>query len=543
MNDFPLFRENIWANLTEKLYKMVTHHSGFYDNFAIICWVMTILFFLLTCGQKTQKSYPKLFDKKIFKWEWTKYNVICLSLFVLTLIYFLYLLYSSEISWFRHFDTMGFTIYAFGYAPPLIYDKIRFFPLGHSQLNLYFAVSYNQYIVRVFLFANLLIWLGIAYRFLSFIPIWKRLLALSALVMTPAIFTGTNCFIYAEAFMLIFVFLFLICLRKYDLTAQKRYLYGALFFANMCLYFKETNTMIFMGILLVSLFWNILSRRLTFKSFLHPIQLIRQYPFELLMAGLTITFYIYMFQYCSPFGDNNSYLNDRMGGWIPFVKANISETALMIISCLIFIWRIGTGKINKKSNPMMNDGLFLGALIFYLVMAFYFGMRQHYGGTHYMMMASVMNMMYIIINLKSAMLFIPFYVVLMGYSVYSNYEVIGEEYEKYYRQAMVYMIEQTPGKRITFSTTKDIANYYVTSQVYQMEFPEYHFLMLAPKGAVRSSQWLTIFDTNEIKENTYFLAYAWQEREAKRRLNGLEYIEVLKNPRFILYRVFSYKYN
>lgn len=398
MLDQPWFNTGILEDLCFKIFFFLKY-QGFLLTFTFVLSVLYLIYRFYKKHPATYFAYQNIFppaQPKATRKDIPAF-LLCIGCFIL----FIILLYSTENSFFRNFDTMFFSdTITKNYAKPSIETSLRYFPLGHAEWNIFLAITHNALLIKAILVLYAAVILYLLYLFLDFFTVTKRLFLISTLLLTPAVFSGINSMIYPDRNMLIFILLALIALKKYSRTQTPKYLWLSVLFATISLYYKESVFAFYCGILFMSFLYH-------FKQikWSHPLQTAQKFPFECLLGLAIVDFFISCGLNTFFFREGMSYLIGKEQSIITMLYIYRYDILLLAISYVLFI-RYGLQNFKEKANPMCREGFFVGAL-FFATIVFSLGILPPYqiDRTYYMMLSSFFCLIYIAFYINRKIIF------------------------------------------------------------------------------------------------------------------------------------------
>ena len=296
--------------------------------------------------------------------------------------------YTQEMSLFANFDLMSIgTTVNFVEGKGTGISDIRFSPFGNVELNLFYAVSHNFYIVNGMVLAETALLLYLLYRLFDFIPVPQRLYALALAAVYPALVWVNNP-IFPERLMLIFICLSLLMLKKYLTEPKISSLFWFCILTNLALYTKETVILFYAGLLAAEVVYLAYKGIIRPASFLHPFKTARLLPAEYMMFfSMAVFAFLYLL-----FGlgiDSNAYVSAHTGNevWKKYYlefficfcataalifgkKTSFLPVGLLTGSWFILIfvaWKLGIYNENTAAYYAIVSGLFGLFIVFYAV--------------------------------------------------------------------------------------------------------------------------------------------------------------------------------
>ena len=329
------------------------------------------------------------FPEQHYRFEWQTFgNKAALAAFFAAFAVSCAIVYTQEMSLFANFDLMSIgTTVTFVEGKGTGISDIRFSPFANVELNLFYAVSHNLYIVNGLVLAETVLLLYLLYRLFDFIPVTRRLYALALSAVYPALVWVNNP-IFPERLMLIFICVSLLMLKKYLTKPKVSSLFLFCIFMNLALYTKETVILFYAGLLAAEVVYLAYKGIIMPVSFLHPIKTARQLPTEYIMFfSMAVFAFLYLL-----FGlgiDSNAYVSAHTGNevWKKYYlefficfcataalifgkKTSFLPTGLLAGSWFILLfvaWKLGIYNENNGAYYAIVSGLFGLFIVFYAV--------------------------------------------------------------------------------------------------------------------------------------------------------------------------------
>ena len=358
-------------------------------------------------------------------------------------------IFSLDGTIFNAYDTMivnNINDMTYGVKP--LFDSVRFNPIAGIDHNIIYAVSFNYRIVDCWNVLKQALSLFLLYKFFAFIPVAKRLSALAVINFAPSVFWVNN-IIFSEQNTLIFVLLSFMSLVKYSKTKNCFTLFMFTFWLNLAIYTKETNILLYMGILAFLVLRRVFAEEIVLKSFLSPLKTLRTMPIEYLL-------------FCNMFLFSIAYLlsSDLLteGAYIRHNHKDISELLQinwmeLIINCILFF--ILMFDLSKRGNWLIKGSVFGCSLIsFFIVFYLQIAGYPDYYKSWYLYLPTIFCIGYIFWKLPSwglLCLFIPFVLI----SGYKNYTVHNLEEGKSRHELAEFIISYPADSLILFVDKKD----------------------------------------------------------------------------------------
>src|SRR5574344_1011222 len=179
-----------------------------------------------------------------------KHYYFSLGLYLTSLLYYAYYLFSLDTSLFNNYDLMSVntTKTLVQGITPFFYTNGRLAPLAFFDLNIIYAFTQNFNIINFYLLSKLLFINYLLFVFLNYLSLSKRFILIALINILPGILWLNN-IVYPEYNGIIFIILSLIYLRNFLFSNQSKYLFAFIIFMNFGIYTKESITLIYGGIL------------------------------------------------------------------------------------------------------------------------------------------------------------------------------------------------------------------------------------------------------------------------------------------------------
>lgn len=443
MFDAPLLQDNIWANLIK--FNLTTLTSRLWVPWLlIVAVVLALCVWLLRRQLRSAPEYFNLFDNDVYKFrprrkrDWAALLMLAGAL-GLTLFY----MYSTENSFFENFDLMALgttRTLMMGLVPNFDYARIT--PLAFWNLSTLYAITQNMYVIKGFVFAQLLLAVYLLYCFFSYIPAARRLVFLAVFLLTPTMLL-TSKVVFPDREILIAVAAALICVRRYSQTFKLRWLAWFLFFMNVSIYTKETCILLFFGMLAASCLYNIWNERITLQSFLHPLKTIKSMPLEFLM-GMSLFLYAVIYFLLQTPNDSNIYLINGQHNWQTLLGYYRFELAVCAAAAGLLLLR-AKRFYNTAVNPIFRGGLVIGgasvALVIVLVLQTAPNSPHLAGKTYYLLLPLLFSLAYLFEHVRSRTALAALSAAILFYSAIKDYNASQQEIGTYYRDIAEYMAE------------------------------------------------------------------------------------------------------
>lgn len=122
---------------------------------------------------------------------------------------------------------------------PISPDNGRFFPLGLQEYNVLGAFGVSAGVYHAFSILELIVVIACVYWLLDDAPVWLRCAAIAFLSVLPAFVHVFFGLVLPERDMIVFLLLWILCLRAFDRGGRPWAFCGALVAAQFVLYYKE----------------------------------------------------------------------------------------------------------------------------------------------------------------------------------------------------------------------------------------------------------------------------------------------------------------
>lgn len=284
----PLFEPNILSTLLRNF--SFYFRDGYWGYVFLVIMGLILFPFIWLRARPAAFSFPDriyLFnprsDKMAAVWAFLAFTILCA------------IIYSQEMSLFANFDLMSIgTTVNFAEGKGTGISDIRFSPFGNVELNLFYAVSHNMYIVSGMVLGETALLLYLFYRLFDFIPVSRRLYALALATLYPALVWINNP-IFPERLMLIFICASLLMLKKYLAAPRTSLLILFCILMNLAIYTKETVILFYAGLLAVDVLYLVFRGTVKPASFLHPFKTAKELPLEFIMfQSMAVFAFIYL---------------------------------------------------------------------------------------------------------------------------------------------------------------------------------------------------------------------------------------------------------
>lgn len=488
----PLFQENILATI---LRNFSFYFNDGYWGIALSVILLLVLSQYLWVKNYTADTYHGICfpSSKYLLNPKSKSDRIALSVFAITFAAICLVFFSLEMSLFANFDLMheGTTInFIEGHGTGI--SDIRFAPLANIELNLFYAISHNLYIVTGLVLIETAFLLYLLYKLFDFIPAAPRLYALAAIMVLPAFFWVNNP-VFPERLMMILVCGSLIMLKKYLSNPNKLTLLKFILLMNLALYSKETVILFYAGILAVNILYFIFSGKIILKSFIHPFKTARTFPVEYLMfCSMLIFSLLYLLLGVGIHENEYVKLHSFNNTWHIYTI----ETALIIIS--------GIGLLRHKNIIIW--GLWGGSLLLLLMVALVLNISGINGKalSYYAIIPALFGCLIAVYShpRKYKLILIPAVIL----AIFNDFGIYQKQNGKFYRETAEFLAQQksTQGELQIFlaDSLNGLYKPYITDcylSAYKYYFPD----------------WKVTFKSNDLKNfhPADKVKHAWKYQE------------------------------
>ena len=373
------------------------------------------------------------------------------ALVVLIISFCLYVvnIFSLDGTVFNAYDTMNISnIQNMRYGVKPVFDSVRFTPAGSIDHNVVYAITSNYRLIDCWNIIKQALVLFLLYRFFAFVPVAKRLVMLAVINFIPAVFWINN-IIFSEQNTLIFVLCSFLCLIKYDHGKNPVMLFAFIIWSNLAFYTKESNILLYMGLLAFLVLRRVFNEEIVLKSFLSPFKTLSAMPVEYLLFCNMFIFSIFYLL-------SSDLLTD--GAYLRHNHRDIAE--LMQINRIVLVLNAAALAVSARNLCKPGDNLLKAAvlgctlisffIVFYLQIAGY----PDYYKTWYLYLPAVFCTGYLFCRLEKKMLFCLF-VPVMLFSAYENYVFFEREEGKCRHGLADYVISRKEGISSWFVAEKN----------------------------------------------------------------------------------------
>ncbi len=500
---------------------------------------------------KNVVTYPKFFPDAVEKKPFQKYDWFGIIFLLGCLSAYVFALYSQEMSFFQNYDTMStntMRLLKQGVTPMWgVNDRMA--PVAFLEVNFVYAVTRNFYLINTFILFQTLLILLLIYKLLDFIPFYKRVLICSLFLISPAFFWVNN-IIFPERMLLIYFISSLIFFKKYTREAQKSYfLFLSILFANFAMYTKETTILIFVGVMLYSLLYNVWNEKFLITNFFHPIRTCRQFPVEALLF-LSIFFYILFYLL---------YVTDVFNGYLSLRYTNSLQTALFYkFEIIIILISLGIWLVNiKNRSTFSSDSLLIGSFCYICGIVFVFHLVPFSSyvqyNTYYSVLGYMIALVYLLSSLNNKKFEYMAAMIILCCSIFSGIKIHNSHEGKYYREVSVFLASQTEPVSIYISEHSEPLPWWISCwmTVFKYYWPDHQFLFHSSIFKKNDSQMLMIEYWNAhpelyppfvyrefLKPNDFYVVkYSEKNSEDQAILTNINHEKVFSNKFFGVYRI------
>lgn len=414
----PLFEDNILSTLWRNF--SFYFNDGYWGYFFLTIMGLVFLQFLWIKLRPAFLTFPN----KIYRFN-LHIDYLPLIFFILAFVCLCLITYAQEMSLFANFDLMSIgTTVTFAEGKGTGISDIRFSPFANVELNLFYAISHNLYVVSFLVLTETALLLYLLYLLFDFVPVSRRLCALALVGIYPALVWINNP-IFPERLMLIFICLSLLMLKKYLTCPKTRYLMGFCLLMNLAIYTKETVILFYAGLLGCELLYLIYRGQITPTSFLHPFKTAKTLPLEYMMFfSMGLFAFIYLL-----FGlgiNSNQY-----------VSAHINSEAWKKYYLEFFICFCAViSLIFSKKFSVLLFGFGAGAWMILLFVAWKLGIYNENNAPYYAIVSGIFGLFLVFYTLEKKLLLSLFGLAFLVMAILQNYSLFKKQSgESYYDAA------------------------------------------------------------------------------------------------------------
>ncbi|MFI3241431.1 MAG: hypothetical protein R3Y43_02570 [Alphaproteobacteria bacterium] len=423
----PIFQDNILSQIWSNLYNYFTHGNWTYYTFTPI-----IIITLIAITLKKQEKQT-CWDISINK-DHSKLNLISKIYFCFSIIAYTVILFSQENSLFNNYDLMSFfttRIFTDGLLPHFnLYGRLS--PFANFDSNFIYAITHNYDIINFYILAQIFLIVYLLYKFLDFIEINKRIFLISTFIISPCFF-WTNNFIFYERWIVIFIISSLIFYKKSKIIPF-------VIFMNLAIYLKESNILIYAGMLSFLCGYKFYKDEIKISTFIHPIKSIKQMPYEVVIF-ISCLFFAIIHNMVIMNIDNNIYLSSRKCNYFDLIWLYKTELLINIIALIYFIKNIK----NKQSNclnSLLLSATFFNIFLIFIIKLITVGYHLEHK-TYYLTIPTLINLIYIFTYSKTYKTISVFLLLIF---IPQNIYIYSQEQGKEYREIYEYFTKELETK-------------------------------------------------------------------------------------------------
>lgn len=410
-----------------------------------------VLLFLITFGvyKNNKIIIPLSFSKKAYSFSHLNYsNDFALALCIIIISFYTSIMYLVANSLFNNYDLMSLnTTFILKQGMAASYGTSRLCPISFFDVNIIYAITHNYNLINLIILAKQILIALLLYHYLNFMSISKRLLTISAILISPAVFWINN-IIYPEQNMLIFVISSLICARKYYQNQKFSYLFYFTLFTNLAIYTKETVTVFYAGFLIFSILYHVYNENINLSNIWKVFKLTRLFPIETIISASLFIFAIFYLFLVSETKEN-FYIFTRNSPIIDIINLYKLEFVLITVGWVVAIIKLI--KKTKNPNPVFNEGLLFAGSFLLIYLTFYLRIipiLEHVSHkSYYAILTTIFGIIYLAQNIKSKKVLIALLTLMIGYSSVINYKNYNKENGIYYQEVAEYFSEELKTKK------------------------------------------------------------------------------------------------
>ena len=472
----PLFEPNILSTLLRNF--SFYFRDGYWGYVFLVIMGLILFPFIWLRAHPAAFSFPDriyLFnsrsDKMSAVWAFLAFIILCA------------ITYSQEMSLFANFDLMSIgTTVNFAEGKGTGISDIRFSPFGNVELNLFYAVSHNMYIVSGMVLGETALLLYLFYRLFDFIPVSRRLYALALAAFYPALVWINNP-IFPERLMLIFICASLLMLKKYLAAPRTSLLILFCILMNLAIYTKETVILFYAGLLAVDVLYLVFRGTVKPASFLHPFKTAKELPLEFIMfQSMAVFAFIYLL-----FGlgiESNLY-----------VSAHISDEAwkkyyLEIFVCFSALTALVS---SQKATPLLL-GLLGGSLVLLFFVVWKLGIHNENTASYYAIVSGLFSLFVFFYAAEKKSVLTLFGFAFLAISAIQNISLYRKQNGDTYHDTARFLSRLTTDQKPLSVFVKDSLNGKYESYIidcyrsaYKFYFPERNFVFKTNSAADRQN--------------------------------------------------------
>lgn len=430
----PLFQDNIISTILRN-FKFYFFDRPWYI-YAAATLVLLYLFYSLIRWRNPVRC-PNLFPEAAAAFDWrNRTDKAALAFLAAVISAYAGVIYSLDDTLFNNYDLMSVnTIFTFHRGLNAYYNITRLCPVSFFDLNFIYAVSHNFNIINLFIIAKQILIVWLLYRFLDFLAPARRLLAISLIMIIPAVFWLNN-IIFAEQNILIFILASLIFVRKFSRTGRYGSLWWFSVFTLLAVFTKETAVIFYGGLLAFAVLQDVFQEKINLSNIFRPIRLARSLPLESMLFFCCLAFAVfYLFVVVEL--DENIYSLPRIRSFSYLFSLYKVEIVLTVLA-----WLTAAGKIIRKESfngALFNEGLLfagtcvLAHIVFFLRLA---PELEHVAyKSYYIVLTDVFSLIYLARNTSGKTIPVLLACCVLGVSVFLNAAVYKHENGRSYREA------------------------------------------------------------------------------------------------------------
>lgn len=434
MLELPWFNDNILKSVFDNfIYYFSYRHLYAYVLFLVLFNILNVLLIKYFFNRYDYVSSSE-----------TSYAFSCrtagekTALSALIIAFFLYVInvFSLDGTVFNAYDTMNIdNLHNMMRGVKPVFASVRFTPIASIDHNIVYAITQNYRVIDCWIVIKQAICLFLLYKFYDFVPVERRLFVLSAITLIPAVFWVNN-IIFSEQNTLIFILCSFMCLKRYNQGKSAAMLFAFAVFANLAVYTKESNILLYAGILMFFVLRRIFREEIVLKSFLSPLKTLAAMPVEYLLFCNMLVFSIFYLLTRDLLTDG-VYLTHNHRKILELLQIYWLELAVNLAALFLFVIQM------PKAGNLLQKGIICGSALisFFIVFYFQIGGYPDYHKTWYLYLPAVFCTGYFFSYLgKKAFLlfFVPFVIC----SVYKDYQIGNLEEGKSRHELADYIISQ-----------------------------------------------------------------------------------------------------
>ena len=451
-----LFRSDILSNIYHNFIFFLSYNDMYTYagiSFFILLFVWGTTFF------SSPNCYRCFVPQENFKFKKSILsNKLAIVGLFLSVVLYICNMFAMEQSVFSTFDSMTIDfIDSMKHGIKSVFGEWRFTPLSGIDYNLIHGISNNYLIINIYILIKQLLCIYLIYQFLSFIPVTKRLVAITLINVVPAIFVVNN-IIYIEQSIIIFVLLSLMSAEKYQKNNNKIFLLSFLIFKNLAIYAKETVILFYAGLGIYLLLEDVFDNKITINSFFTPLKLFKTIPMEWIMFWSMFIWFTLWFL-SSPI-EENRYLTTHLYSLLDVISAHKVELLLNLTAIIVALYNIIIGKCRKIF--LFCEGTLIGSTIITVFIVFYLksGSYSDYMLSYYLYLPAIFSTIYIFYALNQKMILSIIVGIVLCISAWQNYMIIDNQQGKSRRDIAEYIISNAKYKDMSvYLYSTDIIDY------------------------------------------------------------------------------------